>query len=400
MLSVLVCTLVLYVSRVRRRARRIRVMVPSTGLLSAIQLAFQAHGYSVHRCTHDTPGQPDMVWSNSARSKFIAGTKSWNRLCGFRYLEDKRVSGQILRGRGFLKSYSISSYDQLVQWIQERPPNSEQVWVLKDARANGGAGLWFIDLSKFRTGKDFSNLPVTRQDMDSSQAGFTIQQHVPGKLVLWNGRKCHFRVSAVVFGDGTAYVHRVAFVHPANKPFQLDKLDDVQVHVTNLCTNLHLAPDAFVGEQREDLLETRPRLFSNILALWKRVVLASAPLARKQRSHRDFEYVGLDVIAVEQEDAAFLIEANCPPATHSTSKSRIGQAIHDEILFDLFHYLVAPRVLDKSLDDFERNTGGFVLSLSSAPSLFEVTEGSFSKLQAACEIRLMQFLRSARGALG
>jgi len=398
---------------VRYRSRKVvRIRTRSARALDRISTACRDLGWRAEAVgEEDTSVCADLSWTSSRRTPCLP-TRAWNRLGGSRCFEDKRILGEVLsssvieeskdgpggldRRPRHLECVSIGSPDDFETWWA-RPNVTKRVWVLKDALANGGCGLWFID-REASSDRDFA-LQVIR---GKSEAGFTLQEYLPGRPLLWQGRKFHFRVGGVVTATGRAYLHRTAFVHPANKDFVDDPiaLKDPGVHVTNLCVNLGLNdPSRFVGEIREDLPTDRPNLWPRMLQLWGDVVSTCFKLMKVQRSALDFEYIGLDMIA-NDEGEVFLIEANCPPALASATGYAHANAMHDEILFDLFRYLVLPPLLtemdDQATAAVDQHRGGWFACPTTVQQDQLVYTGDYRKAQASCELALMMHLNRLR----
>ena len=118
-------------------------------------------------------------------------------------------------------------------------PGGGGAWVVKDAGANGSAGIWVLGGGNWRD-------VVAKVD---EGARLAVQQYV-ARPMLWRGRKVHIRCYSLLFGDGRAYLYRRAFLHAANLPFAApsaaESAFEPQVHITNCCMNKGHA--GFAGE--------------------------------------------------------------------------------------------------------------------------------------------------------
>ena len=390
------------VVRVRQRSKSLIIRCKFSSLKALERFQKVCAQNSVKVLANDSPneGTYGFVWTSSRRSPYVR-TECWNRLCGMKCLEDKRIMGEILQStleEFYLESQSLSDAKALASWRKHinSTHGKKRRWVLKDARSNGGTGLWFFSLDDSAA----YEAVLAAVQAEKSEAGYTVQEYLPGRPLLWHGRKFHFRVAAVLTGDGRAFLHRCAFVHPANSKYTDDALQitNASVHITNLCVNLALnQPERFVGEIREDLINDRPELWVKMLQLWSTTVLQLRPFMLIQRSKSDFEYIGLDLIA-NDGGRVYLIEANCPPAVSSATGFAHAENMHDEILGDLFRGIVLPKVLGGAEGQPQPHWwGGFVECTPNYAGCAPIEyTGDYHQAQARCDVAIMRYLSKRR----
>jgi len=296
-----------------------------------------------------------------------------NTIC-FRGREGLMSLYERMNGNAEVMKQQVNSPREVRNYFVDMDPeyNSEQTekmqnyiprnaWVVKDANSNGYGGVWIMNM----------DLPLSHQvllDEKKSPLGNNdncryVAQEYAWPPVLYQGRKCHVRVYAVVMsGENRAYVHRKCFLHVANKKFQMKDGFDPAVHITNCCANSH-DPEAFAGEiladlhltqgdiqesKRDDgqkvipLKEYYPSIASSVQALVKNAI----PYVQGGEKNNGFEYLGLDFILSQQngEPAAYLLEVNCPPSQDTATGLKHAEELHDEVLKDLMDMWVIPCV--------------------------------------------------------
>lgn len=330
----------------------------------------------------------DVEWTNSKSTKPHL-CRQWNRLCGgAKCLEDKRILGLIVNSiPGALQTHSVAGVGDLETVAAVVVAHQCRFWVLKDSRANGAAGVWFLDLHDGGESLDRAK-DIVRSN---AQASFCLQEYCPQPLMLHEGRKFHLRITAVVCASGAAFVHRLGFLHPANKPFVAHDVLDRQVQLTNLCANMHQG----ATELCIDVRLRFPDLWPKILDLWASTVRAAFQVGmRHQREGGDFEYVGLDVMA-NAAGEVFLLEVNSPPALYSATGQIQADEQHRTMLGDLFDFIVCPGLFGGTLPV---QFGGFErVSPTAAPSPVAVQRwDSWHSAQSKCDLLLMRFLLQQR----
>src|SRR4051812_6266684 len=83
----------------RRRAKaRLKARFSSVAAFGRFKRACESSGRSLLLVSDDLT-KVDLTWTSSRRAKFTP-TRAWNRLCGIRILEDKRLMGEVLNGQG------------------------------------------------------------------------------------------------------------------------------------------------------------------------------------------------------------------------------------------------------------------------------------------------------------
>jgi hypothetical protein len=263
---------------------------------------------------------------------------------------------------------ALPSREHVLRWAATAPTGKEAWFIIKDAQANGAAGLWLVPGS----GEVHEFVQSTRT---TGSARYVVQTYITDPM-LWNGKKFHFRVLGVLLASGEAYVHRVAFLHPANSSYTTASTD-FSVHVTNLCSNFaskHVGE--IVGEVIEDLAQTRPNVFAEVMRIWHNVVgVALRPVLQHQRNLCDFEYVGLDFMCTSSGDVA-LLEANCPPGMVSPTGLLQAEALHDVWIFDTIRAFAIPGTRGP--------LGGLVLA--GLPSTETVVCSSLRDARAKCTV--------------
>jgi selenocysteine lyase/cysteine desulfurase len=256
------------------------------------------------------------------------------------------------------------------------------LWVIKDANSNGYGGVWIMNM----------DLPMDHQvllDEEKSPLGGNndscryVAQEYAWPPVLYQGRKCHVRVYAVVMsGNNRAYVHRKCFLHVANKKFDMDSSSasmpclpddddarieysngfDPAVHITNCCANSH-DPQAFAGEILADLqlsqrdVQEKGRdggqkviplkeYYPSIEASVRLLMKNATQFVQGGERNNGFEYLGLDFILSRKngKPVAYLLEVNCPPSQDTATGLKHAEDLHDEVLKDLIDMWVIPCV--------------------------------------------------------
>lgn len=266
------------------------------------------------------------------------------------------------------------------------PAPTPNLWVIKDAHANGAGGIWMVGPD---THDASSSVEQTRAALTNGH--WYVAQQYAWPPVLYQSRKCHVRVYALLTADGRAYVHRQCFVHVANDPFVLDgTIFPDSVHITNCCANSHDL-DKFAGEivadlkQRErqaqpattstattsfpdanevlGLADFAPSIYASVAALTR----SAFPFLRGGEANGGFEYLGLDFIlshktvskdnsdeyddddkitgSTKEIPVAYLLEVNAPPSQDTATGLPHAEKVHDTVLRDLLTLWVYPRVM-------------------------------------------------------
>jgi selenocysteine lyase/cysteine desulfurase len=163
--------------------------------------------------------------------------------------------------------------------------NPSNQWVIKDASSNGAGGIWFVcpkSVESFMSPN--MNCPLLPKHKYVAQPYVNSTTTPP---LLYDQRKFHVRAYAAMTCQGDIYLHRLAFLHVANRPFaptptprpststmkqgcntrteeeegegehaQQDQQEDTnstsyqydpEVHITNCCANSH-DQSKFAGE--------------------------------------------------------------------------------------------------------------------------------------------------------
>jgi len=285
------------------------------------------------------------------------------------------------------------------------PPAPSNLWVIKDAMSNGAGGIWIVDESNvhdFLT-YDEDDTVNTQQSSSSSTTSILhpthryIAQRYAWPPTLYNRRKCHVRVYALITFDGKAYVHRKAFLHVANELFSNGEDDgegndkkkmkfEPSVHITNCCANSHDL-HKFAGEICVDLKTVPPSssdngenlknrnssaelplgdYFPSISASVAKLAKSFGPFIKGGEANGGFEYLGLDfVLSSDAEDSgcrkpvAYLLEVNAPPSQDTATGLPHAEALHDEVISDLLRMWVLPNLGTSKEENEPRNCGGW-----------------------------------------
>jgi selenocysteine lyase/cysteine desulfurase len=280
--------------------------------------------------------------------------------------------------------------DQLQSCAAVQPAATKEpnLWVIKDAHANGAGGIWMVGPNG------------TAIDHLLTHGHGYVAQRYAWPPVLYRRRKCHVRVYALLTADGRAHVHRRCFLHVANDTFTTDRPqsdndsgiptgsanDDSDrhhhkqplttsttmaypdsVHITNCCANSHDAAK-FAGEICADLQAAdhgatgsremdvtvglapfAPSIHASVAALAETM----GPFVRGGQANGGFEYLGLDFILSyrSEEDStepdqpiAYLLEVNAPPSQDTATGLPHAEDLHDTVLRDLLTLWVLPCV--------------------------------------------------------
>lgn len=274
------------------------------------------------------------------------------------------------------------------------PPPAPNLWVVKDAAANGAGGVWVVGAENAAAFAVPSTSPLYPHHR------YVAQRYV-WPPVLFGGKKFHVRAYAAIACDGSAYVHRRAFLHVANEPFtthfgggggsgggggggpddvndgkdpiQKHRFDDC-VHITNCCANSHDG-GKFAGEILADFDATHftevdgqrviplADFFPSVQATVVALVERAFPFMEGGQRNNGFEYCGMDFMlsyrASDDGDdggggggnatsvpVAYLLEINAPPSQDTATGLPHAENLHDEVLGDWMDFWVVPRVLD------------------------------------------------------
>lgn len=227
---------------------------------------------------------------------------------------------------GALPSHLAQGREGLATWCKERfASDPSSVWVVKDAGANGAAGIWVVGAGNWA-----AILPEVGQNCQ-----LAIQSYVQ-RPRLWRGRKVHLRCYVLLLGDGRAYLFRRALLHAANRPYtepgSSEGEYDQQVHITNCCAN-SCDLDAFAGEIIFDLVDGDaefPACFDSIARCLEAHFAVAEPYMALQHAGAHFEFIGTDVM-IDEEGLCWLLENNCPPCTETASGLAHAEKFHDDV---------------------------------------------------------------------
>jgi len=255
------------------------------------------------------------------------------------------------------------------------PPPPSNLWVLKDDKSNGAGGIWILSPSNyhlFSKKKQSSSSTTTSPIVNERRY---VAQRYAWPPVVFNKRKCHVRVYALMTSDGKAYVHRRAFLHVANEVFDFCSMtspsvtDNSQyeptVHITNCCANSH-DDEKFAGEICAEFESSKnnvdtdfenavdlSKFFPSICASVNALAASSFPFLQGGNAHSGFEYMGLDFILSYKESTtspsslipiAYLLEVNAPPSQDTATGLPHAENLHKEVISDLLSLWMYPQV--------------------------------------------------------
>jgi selenocysteine lyase/cysteine desulfurase len=266
------------------------------------------------------------------------------------------------------ESYTFHDIMEKDSTSQADPPPRPNLWVIKDATANGAGGVWVV-------GKDNAYQFYKSNKILFEEHKYAAQQYV-WPPVLYKKKKFHIRCYVTITYDGNAYLHNKAFLHVANEPFTYtsnnddddDDGDDAVcfddcIHITNCCANSH-DDDKFAGEILADfskneltssedgqtivpLGEFLPSVQATISALTEKAF----PFIQGGQRNRGFEYCGMDFMLSYDEDGlplAYLLEINAPPSQDTATGLPHAENVHNTVLQDWMNYWVVPHITNNS----------------------------------------------------
>jgi selenocysteine lyase/cysteine desulfurase len=262
----------------------------------------------------------------------------------------------------------------LTPYAKNIPPRPN-LWVVKDAMANGAGGVWVVGPENAH---DF--LADSTQTPLYPEHKYVAQEYV-WPLITYSGKKCHVRVYATITYDGRAFVHERAFLHVANELFSVTDTNDNGskkrafddcVHITNCCANSH-DNDKFAGEILADFTtkESSTRdgqqvvpladFFPSVQATVVELCQKAFPFMEGGQKNHGFEYCGMDFILSYDEQGralAYLLEINAPPSQDTATGLPHAENLHNDVLRDWMNYWVVPHVEGRESGD-DGHLGGW-----------------------------------------
>lgn len=232
----------------------------------------------------------------------------------------------------------------------------KNLWVVKDAMANGAGGIWVV-------GPENARSFVAKETSPLYSGHKYVAQRYAWPPVLFGGRKCHVRVYGLLTSDGRAYVHHRAFLHVANDPFTTKDANDTglfqdSIHITNCCANSH--DDAkFAGEiladfeqseytRRDDqMVVPLAAFFPSVSRCIAFISKQGFPFLNGGDANHGFEYLGIDFMlsyGYNREPIAHLLEINAPPSQDSATGLPHAENLHNDVIRDLMTLWVLPHV--------------------------------------------------------
>jgi len=275
---------------------------------------------------------------------------------------------------------------------QKQALEPDNLWVIKDANSNGYGGIWIMNVNNVSS-LSSSSMLLDQERSPLHENHRYVAQKYSWPPILYQGRKCHIRVYAVMM-NGRAYVHKRCFLHVANEQFECHMNEDENengpkqdsegivvddfdpaVHITNCCANSHdqskfageiLADfDLKEGNSHDESIGIVPlhEFFPSVAASVKVLAEKTASYVQGGEKNQGFEYLGLDFIlshktvrtggaCTQQGDhrtstipVAFLLEVNCPPSQDTATGLDHAEDLHNEVLSDLLKMWVIPNVV-------------------------------------------------------
>ncbi|KAH8053167.1 hypothetical protein JL722_9834 [Aureococcus anophagefferens] len=293
------------------------------------------------------PGDADLIWLNTPSKAAKAACRDcahYNHVAGARSaLEDKCRMGELQRrmGERTLRSETFADRGALRAWVAKHGPALDGGWVVKDATANSGVGLWFA-----ASPGDLAALA----DSDAVDArGEVVLQQYLQKPMLWRGRKLQFRVYAVWQGR-SCFLYAGAMAQVCAAPYAAPVPGEAlagTAHVTNVSVNKdadEAAGGAFVPERPIlDLAAAHPAQFAAMKRVLRSLSRACAPgLAPAAAGRNRFELVGVDFLCDDDaaDPHAWLVECNCPPNSAGSAAEGPIEAFHHALMVDVLDRFV------------------------------------------------------------
>jgi hypothetical protein len=135
---------------------------------------------------------------------------------------------------------------EIITTNKENRTLSPDWWVVKASKGNGGRDIWVLN------GRNIDEVINDLQEKEE----YVIQRYVMNPY-LWNGRKFHYRVYAVIRADMSALLYQKAFILTAGMPYDCED-EDVNKHITNLSVNKRFA--GHPGQIPVNLYVDRPQV--------------------------------------------------------------------------------------------------------------------------------------------
>jgi selenocysteine lyase/cysteine desulfurase len=247
-------------------------------------------------------------------------------------------------------------------------PSEPNLWVVKDAHANGAGGVWVVGPS---------NAAEFCQNHHLYETHDYVAQKYAWPPLLYHSRKFHVRVYGLITADGNAYLHKRCFLHVANDTFDITTahaLTKESIHITNCCANSH-DDTKFAGEICADLtMDNDPHNADTVglAAFFPSMAASLATLTKNSwkfiqggEKHNGFEYLGLDfILSYQPHDndnntpVAYLLEVNAPPSQDTATQLPHAEHTHDTVLSDLLTLWVLPKIFENRC--FPPKPGGWI----------------------------------------
>jgi len=307
----------------------------------------------------------DLIWLNTpskAHKAACASVPYYNHVIGARQaLEHKgRFSDLGERmGEACLWSRAFAHVKDLRNFVAAEHEHLRGAWVVKDATANSGAGLWFAASAE--------DLQQVCFHVDA-RTEVVLQQYLE-RPVLWEGRKLQYRCYCAWKGR-TCYLYCGAMAQVCALKYEAPVSGDamsLETHVTNVSCNVESA--RFVPERPiTDVRHTYPAAFAAVLRALRSLARSCAPALAPAQNR--FELVGVDVLLEEEEGSlkAHLIECNCPPNAYGSAAKGPVEEFHHNVMVSLLSLCVldVPSKAWVAVDDVSAPATAFSTALGPA----------------------------------
>lgn len=243
-------------------------------------------------------------------------------------------------GRVSPLSFVVRGVEGFRRWCRQNlRGDTPGVWILKDALANGGNGIWIVDRLNWVV---VAAQAHTLYGTDRREVEFVVQRYV-SQPMLWGTeeRKFHLRVYALLTGTLDCHVYTHSFAHLCNRPYLPQAHGasgyDPHMHMTNVAQNTTDTQGVFLRDcfTVVDLLRQYPihpggvsgkdfdtaanKAGGRSRGYWwtqvehiVRVVMRRARPFLTQQDKANVALLGMDLLP-DQHGRLWLLEVNAPP---------------------------------------------------------------------------------------
>jgi len=251
-----------------------------------------------------------------------------------------------------LETFVLEDAQEISVWCLTRFSGStecsQETWILKDALANGGEGIFILNPRSWRL---VVAKVLQREVVQRLSTEYVLQRYVENPM-LWQGLyKFHYRCFCALTGDLRFYVFKKAFRFSANAPFNMTDLSNTQAHITNASANV-TNKKCFQGYPMIDLSVERPGEWRCIITSMSELLAKAAPFLRDESKPDHFILLGGDFLPEACGTCVHLLEFNVPPCLNGFSETKDEEnavnALVDSMMADLVELLVLPPILGHS----------------------------------------------------